>query len=501
MGNVRLEDTYGTTDQEWDEPTPLSVRPPLPAFPVATFPDWLAAEIAAVAEFTQTPPDLPGTISLAVLATAAGGRAVVEVRGSWREPVNLFTAVAMPPGARKSPVFTMLTSPLLRAEQQLITETRPKVIEAKTQRDVASKAAEQAVAAAGKAKANEAAALLDRAVNAAAMAEEISVPTLPRLIADDLTTEAAASLLAEQGGRLAVLSAEGGIFSTLAGRYSGGVPSFEVFLKGHAGDLLRVDRKGRPPEHVERPALSLGLVLQPEVLRQIAHMPGFRGRGLLARILFSLPTNNVGRRKVGAPPIPKDVQETYDANVKALVSSLHEWTDPAVLVLTPDAAKLLLDFEADLEPRLHPDTGDLGHVADWASKLVGATVRIAGLLHLAGDLREGWGRPISADTAICAIQLADYFTTHALAVFDWMGLDRRWMTRVQCSTGSSGPGRSRSAGAARSPLCRVRGSRRSPISSRRSSCWRSTATSACFPRSRAPGRVAALRPPTLSTPL
>lgn len=126
------------------------------------------------------------------------------------------------------------------------------------------------------------------ATDAALHAEDQSVPVLPRLVADDITTEAAASLLAEQGGRLAVLSAEGGIFSTLAGRYSGGSPSLEVFLKGHAGDLLRVDRKGRPAEHIESPALTLGLALQPEVLRDIARIPGFRSRGLLARILYAL---------------------------------------------------------------------------------------------------------------------------------------------------------------------------------------------------------------------
>ncbi len=276
---------------------------------------------------------------------------------------------------------------------------------------------------AGKAKAGEADALLAKAVDAAMMAEAITVPVLPRLIADDITTEAAASLLAEQGGRLAVLSAEGGIFSTLAGRYSKGVPSLEVFLKGHAGDLLRIDRKGRPPEHIEAPALTLGLAVQPEVLRQIAHMPGFRGRGLLARILYSLPANNVGRRQVGAPSVPEHVQEAYYSNGKALVSSLHEWTDPAVLVLTPAAAELLLDFERDLEPRLHPDTGDLGHVADWASKLVGAMVRIAGLLHLATHLTDGWGQPVSADTAVSAVRFADYYTAHALATFDLMGVD------------------------------------------------------------------------------
>lgn len=87
--------------------------------------------------------------------------------------------------------------------------------------------------------------------SAALAAEEITVPVLPRLVADDVTPEAVASLLAEQGGRLAVLSAEGGILATLAGRYSG-APNLEVFLKGHAGDLLRVDRKGRPDSRRRR---------------------------------------------------------------------------------------------------------------------------------------------------------------------------------------------------------------------------------------------------------
>jgi len=31
-------------------------------------------------------------------------------------------------------------------------------------------------------------------------------------------------------------------------------------------------------------------------------MPGFRGRGVLARILYSLPENTDGRRQVGAGP-------------------------------------------------------------------------------------------------------------------------------------------------------------------------------------------------------
>src|SRR5581483_10312381 len=100
-------------------------------------------------------------------------------------------------------------------------------------------------------------------------ADSIEVPPIPRLVADDITPEAAATLLAEQKGRLAIISAEGGIFDIIAGRYSK-LPNMDLWLKGHSGDSLKVDRKGRPPEYIPRPALTLGLMVQPSVLDAIA---------------------------------------------------------------------------------------------------------------------------------------------------------------------------------------------------------------------------------------
>ncbi len=408
----------------WDgEPVPLSARRLLPPFPVDALPGWLGDQVAAVAEFTQTPADLAGCIALAAISTAAGGRAVVEVRPGWREPVNLFTAVAMPPGSRKSAVFAAMTAPLLAAEAALVELARPQVVEAELAARVARARAERTAKAAENAATTDArmTAFAD-ASSAALAADEINVPVLPRLVADDVTPEAAASLLAEQGGRLAVLSAEAGIFTTLAGRYSG-APNLEVFLKGHAGDMLRVDRKGRPAEHVEQPALTLGLAVQPEVLVDIARMPGFRGRGLLARILYSLPANTVGRRRIGTPPPPAAVTAGYADNLRALVLALADWTDPAVLPLAPDADARVLDLETAIEPRLAAGTGDLGHLADWASKLTGATVRIAGLLHVATHHDSGWNRPVPASTVDAAARLGHYYLAHALAVFDHMGAD------------------------------------------------------------------------------
>jgi replicative DNA helicase len=417
---------YGQLDgtPSWDgEPVPLSARRLLPAFPIDALPAWVGDMVAGVAEFTQTPPDLSACLALACLATAAGGRAVVEVRPGWREPTNLFTVVALPPGARKSTVFAQMIGPLLAAEQILQETTashRARAeIEAKAARAhalEAEKIAENAYATEHGAKA------IADAGAAKNAADDLVVPPPPRLIADDITPEATASLLAEQNGRLAVLSSEGGIFTTLAGRYSG-APNLEAFLKGHAGDHLVVDRKGRPPEHVEHPALTLGLALQPEVLTDIAAMPSFRGRGLLARILYSLPASTVGRRRIGTPPPTPAVTEAYTANLRTLVLNLADWIDPAVVPLTASANDAVLHLEETVEPRLHPDHGDLALIVDWASKHVGAIVRIAGLLHLANNPHGGWKQPITADTITAASQIGTYYLGHALAVFDLMGAD------------------------------------------------------------------------------
>jgi replicative DNA helicase len=409
----------------WEPPVPLGTRAALPDFPVGELPAWLADQVSAVAEFTQTPPDLAGCTALACLSTAAGGRAVVEVRRGWREPVNLYLVVVLPPGSRKSAVFRAMTEPVLDAEQQLADKTKAQIIEAEVARRIAARAAERATQAAAAATGDHQAHAIAEASAAALAAEAIQAPVLPRLVADDVTPEAATSLLAEQGGRLAVLSAEGGIFATLAGRYSASGPNLEVFLKGHAGDMLRVDRKGRPAEHIPHPALTLGLAIQPEVLTDIARMPGFRGRGLLARLLYALPENTVGRRKIGAPPVPELVAEAYAASLQALVTSLAEWTDPAVLPLTPEANDAVLAIEEAIEPRLAPGTGDFGQLADWGSKLTGAVIRIAGVLHLAAHLRDGWGKPVTTQTIASARSLGEYFAAHALAAFDQMGADPR----------------------------------------------------------------------------
>jgi replicative DNA helicase len=439
-----LADTTTTANggRGWELPVPFGAIGEVSAFPVEVLPGWLGEYVAGVATATQTPPDLAGMLALAVLATVAAGAVEVEPRSGWREPLCLFVAVGMDAGTRKSSVFSAMTRPVADFEREQAAAALPGITETAVLRRIADQAAATAEAAAGKAPAGKLEEARAEAIARAAEAASLVVPPLPRWLVDDATPEALAGLLATYG-RIALLSPEGDVFDQMAGRYNqSSGPNLGVYLKGHAGDLLKVDRRGRPPEYVERPCLTIGLAVQPEVLRGLASRPGFGGRGLLARFLYSLPPSLVGHRQPGTPPVPLEVADRYALELQALAASLNAPAGeggPAVLTLDAEAGELLLAFERDLEPRLAAGSGDLDHLAGWAAKLAGATCRIAGLLHLASHLRDGWAQPINADTFAATARLAVYLIQHARAVFDPMGANPRvddarwlldWMTRT-----------------------------------------------------------------------
>ncbi len=56
----------------------------------------------------------------------------------------------------------------------------------------------------------------------------------------------AGGLLADQGGRIAAVSAEAGVFDSLGGRYTK-TANIEALLMAWGGDEILVDRRGRPP--------------------------------------------------------------------------------------------------------------------------------------------------------------------------------------------------------------------------------------------------------------
>ncbi|MFF3247378.1 DUF3987 domain-containing protein [Streptomyces sp. NPDC002870] len=409
-------------EERWPAPTPLGQQGPLPTFPVDALPTWIAEQVAAVAEFTQTPPDMAATMALAALSTAAGGRVHVQIRDGWVEQTNLYLVVAMPPASRKSDVFAAMTRPIYDIESALQEGARTSIIEATVEKEAAEARAEAIMLKARKADDSAAAtSLVAEAAGLRMEADAITVPPVPRLTADDdLTTETLTKLLAAHG-RLGVLSPEGDLFDVIAGRYSSR-PNLGVFLKGHKGERLRAERITRDTDFAEKPALTIGITLQPTVLTDLAQTPGARGRGLMARFFFALPASTVGYRKVVVPPVPERTARTYESRLTMLINTLRDLPEAATIKCSSPADQAIIKLQQDIEPKLRPD-GALGHIDDWAGKYVGAVARIAGLLHLGDRAACGWGEAIEASTIERATVIGEYYTAHALAAFDRMEAD------------------------------------------------------------------------------
>ncbi len=412
----------------WDMPIPFH-NPKLPEFPTHTLLDWLRRFVEGIAEATQTPLSLAGMLVLAICACICAKKFIVKICSGWIEPVNLFLAVVLWPGNRKSAVFSKVEKPLREYEEAAVLSMAEEIAAAETRHRILLGKVQKAQAKASACDGPEAEQLTKTATELAKEASGMKIPAVPRFVADDVTPERLATLLKEQDSHMAVLSAECGIFELMAGRYSDGAANLDVYLKGHAGDTLRVDRVGRPPEYVSHPALTIGLAVQPEVLAGLVSKQGFRGRGLLGRFLYSLPLNLLGRRKIGAQPLSDEISKEYYRNICKLLElpldkDEERQIQSHVLRFSNDALEKFRKFEAWIEPRL-AEFGLLGHMTDWAGKLAGAVARIAGLLHLAEHSGEAapWNTQISLATVEKAICLGEYFIPHAQAAYAAMGAD------------------------------------------------------------------------------
>ena len=410
------------------KPIPLTQAVEVPPFPVDALPKPIADMVLAVAEATQTDPAMAGTSALSALSACTGGHAVIEVRPGWREPLNIYTVTIADIAERKSAVQETMVRPIHNAEREIADQGRAERTAAQTRKKIAVDRANKLQKDAAKIddENERVAAKMNDAIAAAGWADMIVVPPIPRIVADDITPEATASLLAEQGGQLAIISAEGGIFDMFTGRYSNSV-NLDVFLKGHPGDPLRVDRKSGPPEHVDHPALTLGLMIQPAVLSEIAASRPLRGRGLLARFLYSRPASKVGHREIARPPVSEEVEKCYEDTVTELAVGMRSME--VVLTLSLKAEDMMTAIEKAVEPHLAPD-GGLDVIRDWGGKYVGAIARIAGILHFAlhgvksEDEYDSWEIPVAVQTISAAMRIGEYFRASAINTFLEMGADK-----------------------------------------------------------------------------
>lgn len=399
--------------QDWEPPIPFNTLE-VPDFPTEELPGPLATFVAFLADNTQTPDEMGGLLGLGVLSSAFQSKYTVQITPDWEEPLSLFCIVVAPPGERKSAVISALTKPLYEFEAERREREAVEIAQNQTERTLLEKALQAAQNSAAKGKGNFDS-KRQEALNLSAQLTEFEDKHPFRLVVDDVTPERLIDLMEQQGGSITMASAEGSLFDTLNGRYDnrGGL---DVYLKGHAGDPLSVDRIGRKSNYIAAPRLTLMLTIQPEVLSGLMNNTTFRGRGLCGRFLYAMCRSKIGRREVSPHCIPDFVKEDYRTFIRQILSIPFS----GAIRLSPEADEIRKEYQRYIEGKLGNEWENL---RDWGGKLVGATVRIATLMHAAEVQGNPTEIPIGAETMQAAVKIAEFLGPHAEAAYQVMGAD------------------------------------------------------------------------------
>jgi hypothetical protein len=316
--------------------------------------------VAATAESTQTPVAMAATFSLAIVSATLGGKAHVTA-GSFRCPVHVWTLAVSPSGAGKSPVYRSLVAPLQEVVRRSQEETDEPVRTLEYWDAVEGNGPRIDLAA-------DAAARL-RARQAARHAEE---PV--QFIFDDLTVDALLVEMAKQTMGIAQLSAESG-WTELGKR---GYRVLNHLNLCWDGEAISGSRLGRRHPRIDRPALTCGLFAQRQPWFDLVKQGAAVSSGYLPRFLVAdVPSP---RRRAPFKAIPAKVCEAWNDGVYALLAADHG----IELSLTRDAARLnsasFNEFQT-LRESLPPEDP----FVYWLEKAPQNVLRVAALLHLAGD--------------------------------------------------------------------------------------------------------------------
>ena len=394
----------------------------LPPFPSWALPSVLRDFSEQVAASVGTAPDLPGVQVLAAVAAATQKRVAVLGKPGHVEPLTLWCIGIAPPGSRKSAIMGHVRKPFTVHEAKENERRRPDVERFESEERVAK--ARLTRAESGAAKVTADAVQLAELDSARRNLSELKPVRPLRLLADDATPEVLAMMLSENEGRLAVLDAEGAAFGHMIGRYSQN-PAIEIYLKGHSGEDHTTDRAGgsgtaRRTVSVHQAALTIGCAVQPEVLADLRKKKELAGRGALARCLFSFSEDTDAADEYDTPGLAEQTLRAYRERISDLLTlspsrDLDDDGQPVPHMLALDDAALLLftDFYREVQQERRAEVGGL--FAEWLSKLHGATLRLAGVLHMAAHGKLGAERPISSQTMQGAIELGRYFSAHARA--------------------------------------------------------------------------------------
>jgi putative DNA primase/helicase len=423
--------TPATSATDWPEPQSLDREAAQSEpYPLDALPGAVGAAVREYQAYGQQPVALVASSALAVVSLAAQGLADVARDERLAGPLSLNFLIIAQSGERKTAADKALGAMLSDWERERADALRDEIKRNRAALD--AWAAEQegikaAIKAAVRKKQDEADKLRQRLMDHALQkpAELIA----PRLRYEDVNPQSLAFMLAAGHPSAALWSDEGGM---VTGSHGMGKDSLLGFMAGlnrlWDGGAIHHDRKQAQSVHLEGRRLTVNLMVQPIVLRELAQRGGglTRGSGFLARYLVTSPLSTMGARLYREAPRGMPRLSEFHQRIRELLDANLPLDDqgrlcPALLRLSPGAFSIWREFHDETERELKP-LGDYATVCDFAAKSAENAARIAGCLHVF----EGAQGAIPHETMQRAVTLARWYLREALRVLDVLDEPQAW---------------------------------------------------------------------------
>ena len=389
----------------------------LQEFPVDSLPDNIRPYVIGVAESLQVPVDMIASFTLSIISLCLQGKFQIKVKPDWYETINLYTLVIARPSERKSPALKETAAPVYKYVKEENERRQPEIVKYELERKVLSGKLKNIQDSLSKSGSKTKYTIQD-ALECQKELDDLEEVKKLQMILDDVTPEALVKAMKENNERIGIVSAEGGIFGMLAGRYSNNT-NIDIFLKSYSGEYYSTVRIGRGGNELENSLLTIVLAVQPQVVVDIMDNKDFRGRGLLARFLYCIPNTRVGSRTYKSKPINPFVKEQYEKLINELLNIDGTGFLERTIKLSPEADILSEAYNQWIERQL---VNELEEIEDWAGKLHGNTMRIAAILHVIKYKLNAANVLLEEDTMAAAIEIGKYYLEHSKQAFDIMGL-------------------------------------------------------------------------------
>jgi hypothetical protein len=445
---------------EWSqEPIPLARTPTAAPFPVEVFPGPVARLVVEGASTIGVPPDFLGLPALAVAGGAVGSSRTFAPKFGWAQSSLLYAAVVGPPGDGKTPALSAVAKPIYEA-QHYMKEKYAEEMEwyrSEMEKFREAKKGKKPPKPKGddddfnpfkhintdRVDPGDLAAVIglnaydepedkpkdkpDKGDKDEEKPREPDKPHMGRVVVDDITVEAVAKVMEENGRGVVMIKDELVGLVTSCNQYKGGRGSDRQFwLSNWAGCSVTVDRKGRDvPYIVPHPFCGVVGGMAPDLLAALRDDKG-RSDGFLDRFVFSYPDPSASP-SWSWHELDDHILGGWRRTLQALLALNQvpgeNGLRPELLRLAQDAREAWQEAFNGIVADRNRDDFPAHLKGPWA-KLQVYLARLSLIVHLMRFwCRETEEKDVDAESVRRASVLVGYFKTHIMKVYATIGAD------------------------------------------------------------------------------